>query len=967
MQERLYSRGGSALARILAFLCLCSAVALADAPVSGNVKDLGLAADSTLVVRFEITNCDAPKVGTTLVGTRVKDFHPDGTTGAYSGVVPGNDETNCDGVTDVARYNVSVLKGTKTLVPERRYHVLKDVSFNPASATAENATPPDGSLDYAIRNGDNTWKGTQDFTGATLLGVNGGPGGGAPTTASYITTVPETGLSNETLWSAMLGLGALASRPASDSTKPGKLYCTNDTGQMRCTRDSGSTWVDLYWSWNWIEGKPSTFAPSAHTHPESEVTSLVADLAAKEAVANKSTATDLGAGSPSNTLYPSQAAVKSYVDTGLSGKQNSLGYTAENVANKSTATDLGAGSPSNTLYPSQAAVKSYADAGLVGKPAKPIADCHNATTDKIIYDQTGNQLTCATDQTGVGGTGITTLNTLTATTQTMDSASDTNVTLTLSQSSSSNHRFSVAWAGTLAKARQHAATVYNDQANTFGAFLQKFQAGSNFRLTDTTDLTKGIQFDVSALSTATFRQIKVPDSDIGLCPVATLDGQICIWDAANSRYAAGDPIISPDQAAATTQSITATGALTAVDVTRHPLVLITLRGTYAGIAATFEGSPDATNYFTLQAVRLDSGSIESSTGPLTNTTRGWLVAVPGMTRVRLNVSSYTSGTGSVTITPLGMTGGGAQTVQVATMPTTTVTSPDNQIVTLGAKADARSAATDTTSITAMQVLKEISFMLQNPATTPVSGVFWQTTQPGSIADGQSVTFGAKADARSTATDATAITAMQVLKQISFMLQNPATTPVSAASFPLPSGAATSAKQPALGTAGSPSTDVLSMQGVSGGTPVPANVNQVGGNATVTPDNGVQGVAALPTASSTGAVSVCNVLSAASTNSTSCKGSAGNFYGYELYNTSTTVYYLRLYNSSTAPTCSSATGFIRSIPIPPAGAAGGVNGAISNQQFPVAYSTGIGYCITGGSSSTDNTSAATGVFGEIRFK
>ena len=41
-----------------------------------------------------------------------------------------------------------------------------------------------------------------------------------------------------------------------------------------------------------------------------------------------------------------------------------------------------------------------------------------------------------------------------------------------------------------------------------------------------------------------------------------------------------------------------------------------------------------------------------------------------------------------------------------------------------------------------------------------------------------------------------------------------TMAVSAASLPLPSGAATAAKQPALGTAGSPSTDVITVQGVA---------------------------------------------------------------------------------------------------------------------------------------------------------
>lgn len=48
----------------------------------------------------------------------------------------------------------------------------------------------------------------------------------------------------------------------------------------------------------------------------------------------------------------------------------------------------------------------------------------------------------------------------------------------------------------------------------------------------------------------------------------------------------------------------------------------------------------------------------------------------------------------------------------------------------------------------------------------------------------------------------------------------ATQPVSAASLPLPTGAATAAKQPALGTAGTPSADVLTVQGSATGTPLP---------------------------------------------------------------------------------------------------------------------------------------------------
>jgi hypothetical protein len=44
-----------------------------------------------------------------------------------------------------------------------------------------------------------------------------------------------------------------------------------------------------------------------------------------------------------------------------------------------------------------------------------------------------------------------------------------------------------------------------------------------------------------------------------------------------------------------------------------------------------------------------------------------------------------------------------------------------------------------------------------------------------------------------------------------------TQPISASSLPLPSGASTAAKQPALGTAGTPSSDVITVQGASGGT------------------------------------------------------------------------------------------------------------------------------------------------------
>ena len=110
-------------------------------------------------------------------------------------------------------------------------------------------------------------------------------------------------------------------------------------------------------------------------------------------------------------------------------------------------------------------------------------------------------------------------------------------------------------------------------------------------------------------------------------------------------------------------------------------------------------------------------------------------------------------------------------------------------------------------------------------------------------------------------------------------------------------------------------------------------------------------------------SACNILSTASTNSTNCKASAGNRLGGYVINITATLYYLRLYNTATAPTCSSATGFITSIPIPASTTGSGITYIIPNS---VAFATGFGYCVTASSTSTANDNAAAGIFGELYY-
>jgi hypothetical protein len=140
-----------------------------------------------------------------------------------------------------------------------------------------------------------------------------------------------------------------------------------------------------------------------------------------------------------------------------------------------------------------------------------------------------------------------------------------------------------------------------------------------------------------------------------------------------------------------------------------------------------------------------------------------------------------------------------------------------------------------------------------------------------------------------------------------------------------------------------------------------------GTWTVQPGNTANSTAWLvqPVPGTTNGASTCVLQSAVSTNATNCKNAAGLLYGLEVINTTSTIYYLRLYNLSAAPTCSSATGFVRSVPIPHNSGAGA--GLANFYTAGETYGTGISFCFTGGGSSTDNTNAATGVYLTLHYQ
>lgn len=106
------------------------------------------------------------------------------------------------------------------------------------------------------------------------------------------------------------------------------------------------------------------------------------------------------------------------------------------------------------------------------------------------------------------------------------------------------------------------------------------------------------------------------------------------------------------------------------------------------------------------------------------------------------------------------------------------------------------------------------------------------------------------------------------------------------------------------------------------------------------------------------------LSSATNNSTSVKNSAGTLYQITVINTTATTVDLRLYDTSSAPTCSSSVGVIANY---------GVQGnSISPGMalvFPagINFLNGIGICLTGAIADNDNTNAVTGIQVNWSFK
>lgn len=107
---------------------------------------------------------------------------------------------------------------------------------------------------------------------------------------------------------------------------------------------------------------------------------------------------------------------------------------------------------------------------------------------------------------------------------------------------------------------------------------------------------------------------------------------------------------------------------------------------------------------------------------------------------------------------------------------------------------------------------------------------------------------------------------------------------------------------------------------------------------------------------------------ASNNSSNIKPSPGNLCSIAVFNdgtgSATAVNYLKIYDSASAPTCSSATNIKHVIPIPVSATVGGLIWSIAINE---SYSNGIGFCVVSTGADTGNGNAQTGIYVEASYK
>jgi hypothetical protein len=132
-----------------------------------------------------------------------------------------------------------------------------------------------------------------------------------------------------------------------------------------------------------------------------------------------------------------------------------------------------------------------------------------------------------------------------------------------------------------------------------------------------------------------FQYVKIVDGDLN----------------GTTKYGQTNPFpVQGKQSALTSGTITtATSTVTVAAATGYNVATVGITGTYAGVSFVFEGSPDGTNWFTLQGQQTDTGAAATTVTSLTNVTRAWDIFVGAWAQFRVRATAWASGTVTVLI------------------------------------------------------------------------------------------------------------------------------------------------------------------------------------------------------------------------------------------------------------------------------------------------------------------------------
>lgn len=296
---------------------------------------------------------------------------------------------------------------------------------------------------------------------------------------------------------------------------------------------------------------------------------------------------------------------------------------------------------------------------------------------------------------------------------------------------------------------------------------------------------------------------------------------------------------------ASTGTITASAQTIDVDVSRASNVMFYVTGTFSTVNCTFEGSIDGgTSWFTVQAIRSNANTIETTTGDLSAApVYAWEASVNALTNFRLRSTAWASGTQNWTILP------GAY------------------------------------------------------ATEPIPGAQVSATQP--VSGTVTATIAAAATTIAKAEDAVH----------------------------------------ASGDVGVPSLAVR--------TDTPATTSSATGDYDILHTNSLGALQVAQNAHTNGGATPYMLISAASTNATSLKASAGQIYTIAAMNLNASPRYLKLYNKASAPTVGTDTPL--QVYMIPGNTAG--SGLTLSVPVGMEFGTGIAFAITTGIATSDTGAVA----------